>query len=254
MPMSASSPQFVGPEADGDSVYTAQQYVLNSDLVEQIESQTLIDEGFCYDDPNGRPVADTKQLQHAVLQVMEKRHVVANNRELAKNAVTKFELYSEILPNGPGVKTLPESPEHAEVHQRLMRKVWGFANTGQSGYVQKNIAPTGMILCEASVARTKINEETRKREPGTEIGRFLTSDPQLILKYFTAPAGSAFAKAARKLENQLGLVTSRQPELAMPVARQIGVVVKQAVAAIPHADVRQAGALTAGANDEAASA
>jgi hypothetical protein len=257
MPISPSSPQFVEPDANDDS--EIQIHVLDENLVEQIMAQALIDEGYWYRNRNGQQVADDKHLlQLAVLEAMQ-NHVVASGKDLAKNAVTKSELYAEVLPNGPGVTSLPASEEEAEAQRKLMSKVWGFTNTGTSGYVQKSIATTGLILCEAKVARHKIIEETGKREPTTDLAKFLTTDHQLILQYYTAPAGAKFAAAARKLENQLGMVASRQPELTAPVARQIAAVVKQAIAAIPHADVKQALALTATAlttesNDEVASA
>ena len=109
-----------------------------------------------------------------------------------------------------------------------------------------------MVLCEAAVSRTKVSEETGKRVPGTEIARFLTADHQLILTHYTAPAGAHFTRAGRKLETKLSLVTSRQPELTLAVAKQMAAVVKQVVGALPHADVKQALALTASAlNNEA---
>jgi hypothetical protein len=249
---SSSSPRFVEPDAqsdltndDGES--NEIQLFLDEDLIEQIEAQALIDHGYSREE-NGRPTADFKQVQLAVLQAIANEHVANNAKELSKRAVTKFELYSEVLPRGPGVSSLPTSPEEEAARDRLMRQVWNYTNTGPSGFVQKNIVNTGMILCQAKVARTKLNQETGTKEPTTEIGRFITGDRELILTYYTGPAGAAFLRAARKLDNQLGLVTGRRPELALPVARQLGVVVKQAVAAVPHADPRQATALTAGSS------
>jgi len=247
---SSSSPRFVEPDLESDLTHEEGNEAasfLDEDLIEQIEAQALIDHGYSRDD-NGHPAADDKQLQLAVLLAVTNEHVANNSKELPKRAVTKFELYAEVLPRAPGVASLPNTPEEEVARDRLMRRVWNYTNTGPTGFVQKNVVNTGMILCQAKVARTKLNQETGKKEPTTEIGRFLTSDRELILTYYTGPAGAAFLRAARKLDNQLGLVTNRQPELALPVARQLGVVVKQAVAAIPHADPRQAAALTAGSS------
>jgi hypothetical protein len=252
-----SSPQFVAPETPDEISETPR--ILDENLVVQIMAQALIDQGYCYRDRSGLQVADFKhQLQLAVLGAME-THVVAGAKELAAKAVTKSELYAEVLPNGPGVTSLPESPEHEAARDGLQKKIWNFTNPGTSGYVQKSIATSGLVLCEAKVARHKIIEETGKREPTTDLGKFLTADHQLILTYYTQPAGAKFAAAARRLENQLGMVTTRQPELAGSVAKQMAAVVRQAIAALPHADVKQALALTAAAltaesNDEAASA
>jgi hypothetical protein len=71
----------------------------------------------------------------------------------------------------------------------------------------------------------------------------------MILTYYTGPAGRRFLASARKLEAQLGLVAARRPELTESIAKQLNVVVKQAISAIPHADVRQAIALTASPDD-----
>jgi hypothetical protein len=247
-----SSPRFVEPDVQSELTHDDGEgnelpLFLNEDLIEQIQAQALIDQGYSREE-NGQPTADYKQLQLAVLQAVENDHVAINAKELPKKAFTKFELYSEVLPRGPGVTSLPTSPEEEEARNRLSRLVWNYTNTGPSGFVQKNIVNSGMILCQAKVARTKLNQETEKKEPTTEIGRFMTSDRELILTYYTGPAGAAFLRAARKLDNQLGLVTGRRPELALPVARQLGVVVRQAVAAVPHADPRQATALTAGSS------
>lgn len=111
------------------------------------------------------------------------------------------------------------------------------------------VAEAGYVLCEAKVSRTKTNEETGKREPTTETARFVTTDHEMILTYYTGPAGRRFLASARKLEAQLGLVAARRPELTESIAKQLNVVVKQAISAIPHADVRQAAALTASPDD-----
>ncbi|WP_433055072.1 hypothetical protein [Dactylosporangium sp. CS-033363] len=217
-------------------------------LVDQIKAQALIDAGFTGKDEDGALRANQKLLPGAVLQTMQNNHVANGKRELAARAVTKFELYAELLPDGPGVRRLANSAEESAAQDELMKYLWGLTNTGTSGFVQKSIGELGLVLCEASVSRTKINEETGKREPRTEPGRFITASRDLIMTYFTAPAGAAFLRAARKLEAQLGLVSTRRPELAAPVARQLGVVVRQAVGAIPHADVKQVAALTADDN------
>ena len=215
-------------------------------LVEKIKAQALIDAGMIQYDSDGRKLANPKLLQAAVLQAMLTNHVANNKRELPTRAATKFELYAELLPKGPGVQSLAEGLEQRVAQDQLMRNIWGFTNIGTSGFVQKNVAEEGYVLCEAEVSRTKINQETSKKEPTTERARFLTSDRDLILTYYTAPAGAAFLRAARRLEAQLGMVGARRPELTVPIAKQLGVVVRQAVGSIPHADVKQASALTSG--------
>lgn len=245
----STGPSDTGPETAADE--QLEIGVVDNDLVQQIVAQAMIDCGYSREE-DGLVLADEKQLQKATVQQMLDAHVVSSQKELASRAATKFDLFAELLPKAPGVATLPETIEEELAQRQLMQKVWGYTNTGTSGFVQKNIPDTGYIVCEAKVGRTKVNQETGKKEPTTEMGRFLTADKDLIMTHYTGPAGAAFVRAARKLENLLGMVTERRPELAVPVARQLNVVVKQAVTAIPHADPRNAAALTSGTGTQAA--
>jgi hypothetical protein len=237
--------------ADGGETFEPHQLeigLLDLDLVEKIISQALIDSGYWVDD-DGLPKADEKQLKQAVVQAMLDRHVVNRQPDMAARGVTKFELYSELLPTGPGIAELTGSAEEEAAKTKMINKIWGYTNTGTTGHVQSNIPNTGYVVVEAKVARTKVNQETGKKEPTTEMARFLTGDKDLIMAHLTNPAGAKFVAQARKLENLLGMVTERRPELAVPIARQLNVVVRQAVASIPHADTRHAAALTAGGSN-----
>lgn len=234
------------PEFGASESAYADEYSVDQELVDKIKAEALIQAGHHTTDEDGAVRASVKQLQFAVLQSMHERHVVHGKRDLASSAVTQFELYQELLPQGPGAKSLARTDEEKLAQLQLTKQLWGYANVGISGFVQKNVAALGMVLCEAKVARTKLNEETGKKQPTTELARFLTTDGELIMTYYTGPAGAAFVRAARKLDAQLGLVTDRRPELTMSVAKQLGSMVKQAVASIPHADPKAAAALTAG--------
>lgn len=253
MPNSVSDTQFVEPDANEDESTTLfQTPLVDTELVERLTAQAMIDHGFFVRNKEDQQVADVKPLRAAVLAAMENNHVVHSNKELTAGAVTKFELYAELFPNGPGIASLPTSLEEEAAQKELTKTVWSLTNTGPTGHVQHNISHSGLILCEAQIARTKISQETGKKQPTTEMGRFLTGDAQLILTHYTGPAGAAFVKQARALEKKLGMVATRQPELTQAVARQIQAVVKQAQAAIPHADPKQASALNAGVSDETA--
>jgi hypothetical protein len=239
------------PGDNGESFEPQQMEMtfLDLDLVEKIYSQALIDAGYYVDD-DGLTQADEKQLKQAVVQTMLDNHVVNGQKDLASHGVTKFELYAEMLPTAPGVRALPASAEEEAAKNRLVAKIWNLCNTGVTGHVQANIPNSGHVVVEAKVARTKVNEETGKKEPTTEMARFLTGDKDLIMAHLTNPAGAKFLAQARKLENLLGMVTARRPELAGPVARQLNDVVKQAVASIPHADTRRVSAITAGSSTD----
>lgn len=232
-----------------DRSTTPSEVGIDLELVEKIKAEALIQAGHSTQDDDGSARMSLKQLQFAVLQTMQDRHVVTGKRDLAARAATQFELYQELLPTAPGVQALARSDEERLAQSQLMKLLWGYANVGINSFVQKHVAGLGFVLCEAKVARTKVNEETGKRQPTTELARFLTADGELIMTYYTGPAGAAFVRAARKLDAQLGLVADRRPELAMPVAKQLGSVVKQAVASIPHADPKAITALKGGDSD-----
>lgn len=238
------------PAPDRDT-FDLDLYEIDQQLVEQLKAQALIDAGYSSQDEDGLQ-ANPKLMSAAVVELMQANHVVKGKRDLATHAVTKFELYAEVLPNGPGVNGLATQPEGRIAQADLMKQVWTLTNTGTSGLVQKHVGPTGQVLCEADVGRTKISEETGKRQAMTEPGRFLTTDRELIMTYYTAPAGAAFIRAARRLEAQLGLVGERRPELVEAVARQASVAMKQAMIAVPHADIKQAAALIANDDNEVA--
>jgi hypothetical protein len=238
----SSAPSDTGETENGQLPLTG---LIDRDLVEKIMAQALIDAGYAKEE-DGLVLADEKQLKAATVQCMLDNHVVSTAKEMPTRGVTKVELYSELLPTAPGVASLPSSAEEDEAKTKLMTKVWGYTNTGTTGHVQANVGESGYIVVEAQVRRTKVHQETGRKEITTDMARFLTTDRELIMTHLTGPAGAKFEAQARKLENLLGMVTERRPELAVPVARQLNVVVKQAVAAIPHADTKQAAALTAG--------
>ncbi|GAA1817333.1 hypothetical protein HC028_21185 [Planosporangium flavigriseum] len=236
-----------GPNEVGPSV---EPFVVDHHLVNKIKAQAIIDAGYCREQ-DGQVYSDEMQLKVAMLEAMINQHVAKGQRDLAKRAITKFELYAEMLPNAPGVESLPRTPEEAAAQDQLKKTLWSWLNAGTTGYVQVRVAELGYVLCEAPVSRTKVNEETGRREPTTETGRFLTTNRQLILNHYTTPAGTRFLAAARKLDAQLGLVTARRPELAEPIEKQLSVVLRQALESIRHADVRQAAALTRDHTDDA---
>lgn len=246
----------VDDQFDVDEPSEGGQYGLSLDLpdpivVEKLQAEALIQAGFSTTNEDDEIVASYSLLQSGVLQVMFDRHVVRTKKQFETGAVTKFELYQEMLPGAPGTEVIASTLEERVAQEKLMRRLWGYLNTGPTGFVQRNAAGEALVLCEGDVPRTKVNEENGRREPRTERGRFLTDDGELILTYYTNPAGAAFIKQARKLEAQLGMVSKRRPELAASVAKQVGAMVKQAIGSIPHADPRQVQALTSGNNTDA---
>lgn len=244
------------PEYDpNEQVQTAeslsQEPALDLELVAKIKAQALIDCGYTVRDDDGQVRASVKMLQASTLQAMVDRHVATSKSDLARRAVTPFELFQELLPHAPGAQSLAANDEGREAQRLLVKDVWGYTNTGVSGFVQKHVAELSLVLCAAEVARHKVNEETGTKEPTLEWARFLTADRDLIMAHYTGPAGASFIRAARRLNQQLGLVAERRPELAVSVAKQLGTVVKQAVSSVPYADTKAVAALQGGTGQDA---
>lgn len=206
----------------------------NYEAADEIIRETLRAAGFVYTDRSGEEQIDDQGLKEAVYLRMVDKHVVADQKNMAKVAVTSFELYAAILPAGPGVRRQPATEEESAARDQLQRKLWGFANTGTSGYVNQRVEAEGLtyIMCEALVARTYRTEETGRTKPVTELGRFLTDDEQLIENYSTLPRAAKLVKAAEAVAKHMVMAIRRHPELSAVVARQIRSAVRQSQGAL----------------------
>ena len=189
--------------------------------------------------------------RHFVAEVVAKNYVVEVDADLGPKSFTKSELYRVVFPDGPGARTQPATLEERKARDALQTYVWGLTSVGTDGHVQRQLAPLGLVLCEAQVPRTRTSRE-RPHDigPDTDLGRFATSNGDLILKYFTARQGLAFQRAAQRLEKSLSMVVDRQPELLIPVAKQLQTMVRAAIAQIPHGDAKTAAALQPGVGSD----
>src|SRR5262245_13563507 len=192
--------------------------------------ETLSAAGFVYKDSAGEKEIDDEALMEAVFREMVNNHVVDQPKQMAKTAVTQFELYGVVLPKGPGVSRQPATEEERLARDLLQRKLWGYTNTGITGYVNRRVEAEGFtyVLCEAQVARTYRSEETNRKKPVTEPGRFLTDNDELIEAYSTLPRAEKLVKAAEAVAKHMIMATRRHPGLAAAVARQIRSAVRQA--------------------------
>src|SRR5690242_16514626 len=77
-----STPFFRSPHAHGADEGPEQLRLIDTDLIEKIMSQALIDAGY-YQDDNGVPVADYVALKGAVVQTMLEHHIVKDGRDMS---------------------------------------------------------------------------------------------------------------------------------------------------------------------------
>lgn len=208
--------------------------------------------GFVFTGPSGAETVDEDSVKDVVFQLLVGEHVVDDSSKLSENSITSHELYETVFPNGPGARQQPTNLEEAAARDKLARKLWGYTNTGVSGYCQKRSEAEGLtyVLCEAKVGRTYRSEETGKPKPTTEIGRFFTDDPDLINMHSTLPSTAKLTKAADAVSKHMQMAVRRHPELAPTVARQVGTAVKQAQASLaPIADAKVAIAASRNGDD-----
>src|SRR4051794_19879521 len=85
--------------------------VPDPELVDKIKCEALIRAGYAITNEDGESRASFPLLQRGVLQNMHERHVVRNKRDFITGAVTRFELYQEMLPDAPGAQSLAATPE-----------------------------------------------------------------------------------------------------------------------------------------------
>jgi hypothetical protein len=211
---------------------------LNLEVAAKLRRDTLEAHGYLYEDRDGKLCEDTPKLKDTVYQRMAGSHVVdipaSNNNPSAKlmaaKAVTADELYAVIFPNAPGVTAPIANLEESRVAGDLKRLVWGYTNTGPTGYVNDRVELEGLtlVMCEAKVSRTKISAETGHSKPVTEIGRFLTDHPKLIEQHSTLNRVLRLVKIAEGTAKHVVMALRRHPEIADNVARQIKLALGQA--------------------------
>lgn len=227
----------------------------NYDAVDALVHGAYASHGYTLPGPSGQETIDEDSVKDTVYSKLIEDHVVTDPGHLSEGAITEHELYEAVFPKGPAARQQPTSPEEDEARKRLMRKLWGYTNTGVSGHCQKRSEAEGhsYVLCEAAVARTYRSEETGRPKPTTEPGRFFTDNPDMISAHSTLPSSAKLAKAAESVSKRLQMAVRRHPELASTVARQVATSVRQAQAALaPVADAKAA-ALNAARPDEAVS-
>jgi hypothetical protein len=220
----------------------------NFDVVDQLVHGAFASHGYVVFGPSGKEVVDEDSVKDAVFQLLVNEHVVDDQNKLSESAITAHELYEAIFPNGPGARQQPANLEELEARKVLSRKLWGYTNTGVSGYCQKRSEAESFtyVLCEGMVGRTYRSQETGRPKPSTEVGRFFTDDPELINMYSTLPSTAKLTKAAEAVSKHMQMAVRRHPELAPAIARQVGTAVTQAKAALaPVADARSASSIGA---------
>lgn len=204
------------------------------DAVDEMIRSVYVTHGYVAARSHGKQDLDEDAVKDAVYAKMVTDHVVGDLGAVDDEALTANQLYRAIFPRGPGAGWELMSAEELEVRKRLLGKVWGYTNTGVSGYCQKRAELEGRtyLLCEAIVTRTYPSEEPRRPEATMEPGRFFTNDGDVIVQHGTSASSDKLAKVAEAVATYLQMVVRRHPEVAAPVARQVAAALDKVEAAL----------------------
>jgi hypothetical protein len=203
------------------------------DEVARLVLATYQGHGFVSTDKAGASHIDVAAVRDRVYRLMRDQHVVMDQKDLTKRAITQKELYMAVFPDGPGAHTPPTTDEEWDARAQVMRVLWNLTNTGIKGVCQQRAELEGetLILCESDVSRTYRSEETGKMNPPVaERGRYFTDNEELILAHGTLPRLLRFIKMASGIGQFNSMVGRRHPALTGAIARQIGVAMKQSKA------------------------
>lgn len=199
--------------------------------------------GYMCESRSGEPERDYKKMGQAAFAVMSHHHVACNREELNQKAVAA----DELLPGVFADDVVEQAGVEEEAHHFLKTKVWGSVATAPTTTGQTLAETLGLVLCEAKVARTDDNGNTKLVR-----GRFLTDDEDLIMDFYVRPIGDTLVNAFVKSNKRAEVVLTRLPQLETKVARVLGSSVKQAVAQLTAAKVSAGSVRSLPAGDEPA--
>ncbi|OBI56749.1 hypothetical protein [Mycobacterium sp. E787] len=222
-----STPEFVQP--------TAEELGADDEQVKEICDQALINVGWCTR-IQGILQPYAQAAKEAVFTAVVANHQVDTEEEIeTSKAFSMAELYGELMPNGPQFDSRDINEQTAALI--LMQDLWGYTTGSVSGYVQRGLEEEKLVLCEATTMRPFFNPVVRRKESKKTQVRFASSNHGLVLKYYCAPAGTKYVKAAKRYQAQLDMVVNRQPairaELTAQAAKFLGEARKEVPLAVP---------------------
>jgi len=186
---------------------------------------------------------DYKAMGQAAFSVMSHHHVVRNRDELNQKAVAAEELLAGVFSED----VFEQAGVDEEARHFIQTKVWGSVATAPTTTGQMLAETLGLVMCEAKVARTDGNGNTKLVR-----GRFLTDDEDLVMDHYVRPIGDSLVNAFVRSNRRAEVAVSRLPQLDGKVARALGSSVRQAVAQLTVAKVPASTVRSLASGDEPA--
>lgn len=183
------------------------------EIIEALNTHSLLDPKAPDDDP---AVVKAEVIQR--LDAIFKARIVAEDSQdkvrelsLTKDEVCGMvipELYQEVpwsISDNQDDEDVARNKEIREVAQALF---WTYLTPAPTGTIQKAL-PTGLMLVETKVPRPV--DGAMPFVTNDVVGRFYTSHPDLVLRYYVQPGGKGFENNAKRLVKKLRTAEDRFP-------------------------------------------
>src|SRR5688572_16012886 len=128
------------------------------------EANRLIDKafdrrGWLETNQDGTVVHDLEKMRHAMYMAFVTNHHVGDiasktNRRtfsdlVQERSVSKYELYVEVFPDGPGAGPIPPTAEEQGAKDHIADQLWKLCSAAnRSGWLQKELAESGLLVIE----------------------------------------------------------------------------------------------------------
>lgn len=208
------------------------------------EADRLVDEAFegqgwlLKDD--GEVSHDVDKLRHAMFMAFTTNHIVTTvgggsgrknfNQLAADAAVTKYRLYIELFPNGPGAQAPAASKEEQAAKDHLAKYIWQQSTpTNRKAWLQRELADSGLVVLE-----TKVTSE----DPGVpdQPGRYCTNVDHAMLDFLEHKVFEDIRKKVSEADAWLQTFAERNPNIALPAARKARSALRAAVDSARYAN------------------
>lgn len=245
--------------AKAESLRIPAPKVLTYDLDEanRLVNEAFQSQGWLVTDISGDTFHDTDKLRHAMYMAFTTDHVVTTmasgtnrrtfDRLVSEAAVTKYGLYIELFPNGPGAVSGPVTEEAQAAKDHISTYVWKQCTpTNRSAWLQRELADSNLVVLETRVMPT---DPAMSPQPG----RYVTNVEHAMLQFLEEKVLEDVRKKIHEADEWIATFTRRNPDIALPAARKAKAALKAAVDAAVHANpayVRESLALTTGDTED----
>lgn len=186
--------------------------------------------------------ADRTRAKELVFNTVVDNHELHSEAEIeTAKAFSKPEFYGEVFGDkgdgrpAPGPALTTKDINELAAVAGLAHEMWDWCTGSTTGYVQNGLEDSGLVLCQHTIQRPLYNPLVGRVQPMPALVRWVTADHDMILKYYTGPAGEAYVKAAKRYQAKLRMVVRRQKEIQPKLTAQAAKFLGQAKDELPLA-------------------